>query len=311
MKRLTEFLLILPIVFIFLACQSSDVFAAENISVTPQISRIDLAQDAPETEFIYTNNTGSPIELSFSIQDFKELEDRGVPGFLEEKDAKNYKYSLSSWVTFDKKTMLLNPGERGTLKVLIDKTRLTLGGHYASVLAEMKQAESGKEVKLRAVLASLLFVRATTGYEREEGKISFFGPQREFPEFPDQFIMRFQNTGNVETIPYGIVEIKDLFGRKVAKGIVNDGSLIALPESIRRYDVPIQRLVRFLPIGFYNATISVHFGKDNKTLYSNSRFFSQGSIDFRLVLGGVIIISIVLFVIRRRFGRKINASDKQ
>jgi hypothetical protein len=275
-----------------------------TISVTPQIARLDLAADKPETEYLYVNNTQNPVELSFSMQDFKELEENGIPGFLNQQDAKNYKYALSSWVTFDKKDLILNPGEKGTLKVTVDKTRLTQGGHYGSVLAEIKQKDGEKGVKIKAILASLLFVRATTGYEREEGKISFFAPIIDFWEFPDKFLMRFQNTGNVDTIPYGLIEIKDMLGRTVAKGIVNQGSLITLPESIRRYDIPLQRLTGFLPVGFYNAAILVHFGQNNKIATSHMGFFSQGSIDLRLIVGIFIVLFVLIFVARRKLKRK-------
>lgn len=293
------------IFFYLLPLPSANAQTPKNtVSVTPQIARIDLAVDKPETEYLYVNNTQNPVELSFSMQDFKELEENGIPGFINQQDVKNYKYALSSWVTFDKKGLILNPGEKGTLKVTVDKTRLTQGGHYGSILAEIKQKDGEKGVKIKAILASLLFVRATTGYEREEGKISFFAPIMNFWEFPDKFLMRFQNTGNVDTIPYGLIEIKDMLGRIVAKGIVNQGSLITLPESIRRYDIPLQRLTGFLPVGFYNATILVHFGQNNKIITSHMSFFSQGSIDLRLIFIGFIILFVLIFVVKKKLRRK-------
>lgn len=286
-------------------------FAAGNnlISVTPQIVHLDLISDPPEAEYLYVNNTSYPVELSFSMQDIKELSESGIPGFVDQKDAANYKYGLSSWVTFDKQDLILNPGEKGTIKVLIDKAKLTQGGHYASILAEVKQKDEGKAVKIKAVLASLLFVRASTGYEREEAKISYFGVLQDFWQFPEKFLMRFQNTGNVDLIPYGTLEINDMYGKQASRGIVNEGSLITLPESIRRYDIPVHKLVDFLPLGFYKATLSVHFGNSNQTAISTTSFFSEGDVDLRLAGGGFAALVILIFVLKRKFKRKTTTKE--
>ena len=284
-------------------------FAQKNtISVVPQITRLDLSVDKPEAEIIYTNNTLSPIELSLTVENVKELEDRNPVGILDPKESANYKYALASWVYLDRQNLIISPGEKQTVKVTIDYKKLSPGGHYGAVLAELKQSKDNKEIKLKAILTSLLFVRASTGNEIEEAQINFFGVTRQNFDFPKSFILRFQNTGNVDLTPFGLIEIRDQRNKLVAKGIVNEGSLITLPEAIRRYDVPIIKLEKFILPGKYNATLFLHYGKSKQEIKLKTTFITQGStstssiITVLGVLGGAIIAMKIMKHRRRKTG---------
>ncbi len=272
-----------------------------GITVSPSIIHLDLATDTPEYILTYLNTTKTDINLLLSVSNFNELEEGYKLNFLEGKDTQNYKYSLSSWISFENKNIQLAPGEKRSVKIFIDKDRITKGGHYASILAEIIQPERGKQVNVKAVLSSLLFVRASTGLEVEEGKISSFSPIRDGIEHPDSYMLRFENKGNVHVVPYGLLEIYDPLGNLASKGILNEGSLDALPESIRRYDVEVENNKKVLLPGFYTAKISMHFGKSDKKLSSSVRFFSRGSFDFvKAGFGALILIIIVLYLRRRR-----------
>jgi len=272
----------------------------KGISVTPSILHLDLATDPAEYILTYTNTTNSDINLLLSVKDFTELEDSYRLSFLEGKDAANYKYSLSSWISFENKNIQLAPNESKSVKVFIDKTRITKGGHYASVLAEIIQPRTGKQVDIKAVLSSLLFVRASTGNEVEDGKILSLRPDRDGVDYPESYVFRFQNNGNVHVVPYGIIKIYDILGNEVAKGIVNEDSLDALPESIRRYQVNIKKGSSFLMPGFYTAKLSVHFGKSNTKLEAKTTYFTQGSINLLVVFGVIVSVLLSAFILRKR-----------
>lgn len=283
------------IILIFLFSIKIPFAQAKGISVTPSIIHLDLAIDPAEYTLTYENNTNADITLSLSLSDFNELEESYKINFLETNDAKNYKYSLSSWVTFENNRLQLSPNEKKSIRVFIDKERITKGGHYASILAELEQSEDEKRVQIKGVLSSLLFVRASTGKEIEDGKIRSLRPQRDGIEHPDTFILRFENSGNVHVVPYGYIEIFDPLGKKVAKGIFNENSLDALPESIRRYDTKVNPYQKILIPGNYNARVYLHFGKTNKEIYLNTSFFSQGSFDFAKI-GLIILFSTISIV---------------
>ncbi len=275
----------------------------KGITVSPSVAHIDLSTDSSEYELTYTNNTNAEINLLLNVQDFTELEDGYKISFLEGKDAANYKYSLSSWISFENKTIQLSPNEKKSVKVFIDKNRITKGGHYASILAEILQPEIKSQVNVKAILSSLLFVRASTGKEIEEGKISSFKPLRDGIDYPNSYILRFENNGNVHVIPYGQIQVFDPLGNLVAKGILNEGSLDTLPESIRRYDTKITTYQKVLLPGIYTAKINIHFGKTNQKLTTTVKFFSQGMFDFvKIGLGLIVILILIIYLKKRKRG---------
>ncbi len=296
----TFYFLIAFLTFAFLLLNFSSAQAQtpqKGITVSPSIAHLDLATDPAEYELSYVNNTTSEITLLLSVQDFTELEESYKFSFLEGKDAKNYKYSLSSWISFENRTIQLSKGEKKSVKIFIDSQRITKGGHYASILAEIVQPETKEQVNVKAILSSLLFVRASTGQEIEEGKISSFKPLRDGIEYSDAYILRFENSGNVHVIPYGLIQVFDPLGNLAAKGILNEGSLDALPESIRRYDTKVTTYQKVLVPGIYTAKINIHFGKTNQKLTTTVRFFSQGMFNFvKIGLGLVLIIILILFL---------------
>ncbi|HSW96474.1 MAG TPA: hypothetical protein VLF89_01475 [Candidatus Saccharimonadales bacterium] len=290
MKR---FFYVVTVLYLLLTTYYKLTFAdtlPQYITVTPSIINLDLATDPPEAEISYTNTTANTIELHLSVADFAPLEDGYKLQFLEGKDAKNYKYSLSSWVHFETNDITLNPKETKTVKIFIDKDRLTTGGHYGTIQAEWTREKDQSPVPTNLILSSLLFVRTNHGNETEEANINDFRQLQNFYLFPENFVLKIENTGNVEINPHGLVEIKDIFNHTVAKGFINENSLLALPESVRRYDIAIQNQQSYILPGIYHADMYIHFGEKNTIIRKSITFFSQGSSNLILYFIGLIIL---------------------
>jgi hypothetical protein len=312
MKQLLKTtLLLLGIVFLLglntnLAHAQTPTPTLKGITVSPSIIHIDLAIDPSEYALTYTNNTNTEINLLLSAQDFSELEGTYQLNFLNPKDAENYKYSLSSWLSFENNNLQLNPGEKKTVKIFIDKNRITKGGHYASILAQIQQPESKTAINILPTLSALLFVRSSTGQEIENGKINDFTALRDGIEYPDTYIVMFENNGNVFTVPYGLIQVYDPLGNLAAKGSFNVYSLDSLPESIRRYDTKVTTYQKILLPGVYTAKIDLTFGKTHQKLSKTIKFFSQGMFDFGKIGIGLVILLFLLFYFRKKIRAKLS-----
>jgi hypothetical protein len=312
MKQLLKTtLLLLGIVFLLglntnLAHAQTPTPTLKGITVSPSIIHIDLAIDPSEYALTYTNNTNTEINLLLSAQDFSELEGTYQLNFLNPKDAENYKYSLSSWLSFENNNLQLNPGEKKTVKIFIDKNRITKGGHYASILAQIQQPESKTAINILPTLSALLFVRSSTGQEIENGKINDFTALRDGIEYPDTYIVMFENNGNVFTVPYGLIQVYDPLGNLAAKGTFNVYSLDSLPESIRRYDTKVTTYQKILLPGVYTAKIDLTFGKTHQKLSKTIKFFSQGMFDFGKIGIGLVILLFLLFYFRKKIRAKLS-----
>jgi hypothetical protein len=301
LSMLKKALLLTLLAFAFFVSPSFSQGKPFAITVSPYIVNIDLAQDPPEETLYYTNNSSVPATLSLSAQDFTLLEDSYKLKFLDPKESQNYQYSLSSWISFENRLVQLNPGEKKGIKIFIDKDRIPKGSHYATIQAEVIQQNSGKDIPVKAVLSSLLFVRAATGKEYETGSILDFRPLQDTIEFPNQIRVRFEDSGNVDVIPYGLIQIYDPLGNLIGKGILNQDSNIVLPESIRNFDTNVILYQRVLLPGFYTASVSIHYGKTNQKLNASVRFFSQGMFDFvKIGLGLILLVAIILYLRKRK-----------
>jgi hypothetical protein len=291
-------------IFYLLTLNKAHAQIPKGITVYPSIIHIDLAQDKPEYDLTYINNTGADIGLKLNVQDFTELEDSYKISFLTSKDAANYKYSLSSWIYFENNNLFLANGEKRSVKVFIDKNRITKGGHYASILAEIIQPETKNQIAIKAVLSSLLFVRASTGKEIENGKISDFTVLKDGIEYPDTYQISFQNNGNVHIVPYGQIQVFDPLSNLVAKGPFNVNSMDALPESIRNYETKVVTYQKLLFPGIYTAKVDLFFGKTNQKATATIKFFSQGMFDFAKIGLGILLLIILSIYLRRKFTNK-------
>lgn len=107
--------------------------------------------------------------------------------------------------------------------------------------------------------------------------------------------MRFQNTGNVELTPYGLLEIKNQQGKLVARGIVNEDSSITLPEAIRTYTLPVKTVESVILPGKYTAILTLHYGKSNKTLISKTGFTTLGTKN--LIWGALVFLAVICGII--------------
>lgn len=279
-------ILIIIIILIYLI-QPLKAYAESGnsvITVSPQLIQLDLSKDPSEAVYEYTNDTTQTIELSLSMQDVKELEDRGIPGLLDQTESSNYKYGLSKWARFSNNNIVIEPSETKKVTVFIDKTRLTLGGHYASILAEIKQPENKKELRLRAIITSLLFVRSGSGFETEEATINSFLMDQDNFSFPKNATFKFKNVGNVDLTPHGLLTITDPFGREISRAIVNEDSLITLPDSERKYSLPLSSKIAILAPGMYKAELSISYGKKNVKKLIKMDFFSLGSLSLDIII---------------------------
>lgn len=299
--KLFSLSLILSTFYLLLATPVS-AQSKNNITVSPQLIQLDLSQDPAEAEYTYTNNTDQTIELTLTMQDVKELEDRGIPGILDPNESRDYNFGLSNWARFSSNNLVVAPGESKSVTVFIDRKRLTLGGHYATVLAELQQKDEQKTVKLRAILSTLLFVRSGSEYEQERANIVQISNNSELFSFPSTVTFRFQNTGNVDLTPYGTISITSPLGDEVARGIINEDSLITLPDSTRRYIVKINKYADVVLPGIYKTTVKLKYGKNRFNLTDSSYFFILGELNKYVVIGmvSVILLTASAFILRRK-----------
>lgn len=272
---------------------------AFSLVADPAYQEIEIDDDTDVTEAVitYKNTSDKAQQIEFFAYDFKQNDHFGSIALLENFSG-DYLYTLASFLSFEKNSLIVAPFSEEKLVVRItDKQTLSPGGHYAAVIARSVDDKPSDHQKILPAISSLLLIRKKGG-ERVHLSLKEIQWSPGFLEtiIPKKINLSFENEGNVHITPRGTVKFKDIFGRVVAQGIINDSSLYILPTTLRRIPVTIQRSRWLFPIMIVNVEVDGNSNFGDSTFSSNLSFLF---IDFKLI-SLVVVILILRFWINRR-----------
>lgn len=243
------------------------------------------------TKTIYfTNRTGRTVDFLVNIEDFKGSRDpnEGTIFLGEEKGP----YSLKDYLHPEVEKFTLEQGQRISLPVEISIPEdAEPGGRYGVVFAsalppKIEEKTEEKEAKPTIGIISrvgcLFFVRVK-GNVTENGFLKNFetkDTKKYFEKGPITFEFLYENNGNVHLIPYGIIEITNLFGKKVAE--IEVDPYFAMPDSVRLREAKWDRGFLF---GRYTALASLNRGYQD--------IIDQKSIEFWVIPWKIILVGIL------------------
>jgi len=287
---------------------------AENgvggLSVSPVFQEIVFEAGDTQTEFSITlkNETETTVTLRPSVVDFGSLDESGGVAFLGQSENLERKYSLASWMRPEKDTISLEPGEGENLRMVIEnRESLAPGGHYGAVLFkigdEADVTEKENQVAVQQLVSVLVFAKKKGGeiYNLELKDTVW---PKSFFTVPSRVELRFQNAGNVHVVPRGIVTLVDPFGRRVAKGVINQESGFLLPETLRTYPTTLQGLTQIFIPGKYTLTTAYRYdGKEDSMV----REVSYILFPWQGLMGIVLVISLLY---GKRFLNRKSSSGK-
>lgn len=272
----------------------------QGISITPFEQQIKLTGTDTVKSFTITlaNHTRNLQEINLSARDFGSLNDTGGI-VLEGNSPYTQKYGLASWLSLEKDTVDLNPGESADVLVTINnRSSLSPGGHYGAVVATIGSLEpsAGNRVAITQQLVSLVLADKVGG-EHYDLKLDSLTHNGNWLRLPTSATLRFQNPGNVHVVPRGTVELVSPGGTVVARGIINDESAFVLPETFRELIVPLKAVRHAPPLpGVYRLRVNFRYEGITRTA---EKTFTLNFIDLGLyVLAGALILAAVWFGFR-------------
>ncbi len=276
----------------------------KNSSLEVSPAYIDVSLEKPDEvqkiEIVFTNHSASALTLQIFPIDFKQADDFGAIQML--MNSGSYSYSLSSFLSLEADTVLLDAGQKKSFMVTIkNRDDLSPGGHYAAVVAKVINPNQTEAPTVSPAVSSLILLRKLGGERFNLSLKDVNWPDNSIVfEFPREINLTFQNEGNIHVIPYGRIDITDMFGRLIFKGIVNTSSAAVFPESRRHIFVDMEKVEKYFPISF--NTISIK-GQDSlrKVSYSYSESFLY--VNPKIILGFVLIL-VCLVVLSRRKKKK-------
>ncbi len=217
-----------------------------------------------------TNRIGAEMNFKVVVEDFKGSYDAENPVVL--MGGEKGPYSLKNYLKPEISEFTLKYGERITIPVEISiPQNAEPGGLYGSALVETnpskeQSAGKGTEVKVVSRLGALFLVRVKGNAFEQAGLKDFRTEKFFYEKGPISFNVAMENKGSTHLVPYGIIEIKNIFGKEVGK--VEADPWFVMPDSVRTREIKWEKNWLF---GRYEASLKVNRGYqdiiDEKTIY--------------------------------------------
>jgi len=270
--------------------------AGQGLEVSPPSQEVTV--DPGETKIVTAkirNRSNDSLPMQVHVEDFTAKGDEGQVELLA-----NSPYSISSWATVSPATFSLSPGEEKEVTATIKVPRDAAGGHFGAFVFGVKvdKPENSNTAALSQQIASLFLVRVSGPVKENLTIKEFHAPS--FSEFgPVNLGIKFENTGNVHVKTYGLINVTDMFGKKVADIVVPGVNIF--PQATRL--VPATLNDKFL-FGRYTATALMYYGSaQNESLTATTTFFV---FPIRIA-AGILFVIFVLFLMRKRLKKSMKA----
>lgn len=278
--------------------QASNANAADGLQISPAVVEVNGEAGKSYTIDINVMNvTGSDLVFDTVVNDFSAQDESGSPS-VNLDDSIPSAASIKRWVSviasFDIKARQ-NKKITATLSI---PSNAEPGGHYGVIRFAGRAPElEGTGVGLAASAGTLVLVRVAGAVDEKLDLITFQTAQNDnasgfFEYGPIDFVMRFENKGNVHVKPIGQIEVRDMFGNKVETLAVNGDKGNVLPLSIRRFESTLDRTWMF---GRYTADISVAYGTTGQAIVQSISFWV---IPYKVILGALLVLATLIFVFR-------------
>jgi hypothetical protein len=268
------------------------------LTIAPAMVEVVLSENETEetVEFSLINNSSDSVLLDIYPVNFRSKGDYGQIGFDR---IGTYDFPLVSYVTFQEKTVEILPQQiRKISAVIQNRQDLSPGGHYVALIAQLSKLDgSSSASELYPALSSLILIRKEGGEQFNLSMKDTNFPRGMFALFyPVEITLLFQNEGNVHVVPYGRVEVRDIFGRLIRKGTINTSSLNVMPSSRRYIAVDMKESSWSLPLSINFLEVK---GRDslNKTNF----LFRETYVHINPYLFLLLPISVLIYRKRRKF----------
>jgi hypothetical protein len=324
---------ILNLTSYFLLLTSSPAFAS-GITLTPSFQEVSVIATGSSNPFIatqsqqnkttayvtYHNQNDYPLTLDFSLTTITATDLFGRFQFNAPLPQTINSVELDSKGTqINPQSLSLNPDETATASVTFSPDGLRPGTNAFLLLAKIAPSDVsslgkggrgplGKEsfagpseligTSISHSLASGILVNAYGGSTIDLNLINL--EWSSFPirfSLPDYLTLTFKNDGNMRAIPRGVANSKDLFGRELNRGALNEDSTVILPGSQRVVYATLSPVKTTWPIMLVNFKID-GYDSDHQSQFTLSKNFIYLSPWF---LPGAVIFILLILSLKRKF----------
>lgn len=250
---------------------------ANGYSVSPSLNTITIQAGTTKSLTIYVQNISHATEQVTTITDnfIASPTNNGSPEIL--LNGGSTSRGLKQYISIPDANFTLQPGQLKPVTVNIAIPANTeSGGYYAAIRFAPQSFATGRNINLTGSVTSLIMV-TIPGNLRQQLNIVKFGAGDSSGQIDSLFtsskniygVVYFNNTGNIQSQPFGNFTVKQGKGEIYNVPMNKDGGYI-LPASERYFTSKLQHIG---PIGKYTIYGNFGFGTHGELLSAKANFY--------------------------------------
>ncbi|MGH7241417.1 MAG: hypothetical protein ACREGB_03925, partial [Candidatus Saccharimonadales bacterium] len=226
----------------------------------------------------------------------------GTPALILDSGKSAPTHSLRQFVPA-LSNVTLAAGQQTDVKVPITvPSNAPAGGYFGAVRFAATNNAAGNQnaqVALSASVASLVLVKVPGNYKEQMGIASF--DVRSGDHVHAVFTkgknlsatVRFNNTGDIQEVPFGKITVTNFSGKTVFSTEINDSDTPGnvLPDSIRKFSIPLKSGIG--SFGKYSVRGDFGYGK-GQTLTAKTTFYV---IPLPVIIIFLVLIALIIFLV--------------
>lgn len=285
----------------------STIFAQERISfkISPTLIEENAEPSKASSYVLHLQNMGTDeMTLYPTARNITGIGADQHPVYATSKDANEYE--LASWVSYEESELVVRPGESKDLHFTVKfPENARPGSHMAGIfLADKASKEIKQGSSISFEIGAILHFRIA-GEVIDDTRIREFFTTKTIYSTPYiPFTIRLENIGNSLARPRGIIDITNMFGKKVASLPVNEETAAVFPKGTREFS-PIWN-PEDVQIGRFEAIValSVEGANGSQTISRVLRFWILPMNILAPVLGGFLTFVLSVYVLLRLYVRR-------
>jgi hypothetical protein len=249
-----------------LALFALPAWAQQSIVVSPQVTELEMTPGSRKAFEIMVGNASqtSPIVASIGVSSIAQNE-RGDYTVVKGDN----EWSCASWITVDRNTVSLAPGEVATVRCIIQAPFTAAGGRYAAVtvaFGDPGRSSAPLSTSFQYVLGSYVEVTMVAGVQRRTAGISNLQvvPVTGNRTLEDQYgsdaffiVADVTNTGNTGIVGNATVRVRQQKGLLQREVPLGTGRGMVLPGAKVKYRSLFKERP---PAGIYTAEATLTYG---------------------------------------------------
>lgn len=274
---------------------------SQTISVSPTLFDMTASKEQSwQSEIRVTNVNDYDITVYPQVVNFAPLGETGRGDFLPVFEEDTQGKTLAEWIKLPPTGITISRQETRTISFNVNVPNdAAPGGHYAAILIGTKPpvTTGSSEVQTAQFVTTLFFLRVDGDID-ERGTIREFTTTKNLIPRPEaEFLLRFENEGNVHLQPQGDITIYNMWGEERGRIPINQQTHFGnvLPKSIRQFTFSWNGEYSLLDIGRYKAIATLGYGQQAKNFVTSTTYF--WIIPWQQILLVLVVISFLVWFV--------------